>query len=266
MKDTPQKSFRVDEVAKLVGISPSTLRLWESHRLVSPSRSEGGHRIYKESDVERARQINRMRKVQSLNLAAIKAVLSTEDGGGAPSRHSGLGQKLKEMRRGAKLTLKEVSARTGLPISLISTLERTSAGASMVSLMALANCYGAPITDLLAPPQEQAKRVVRCSQARRLPILGPLITIEQLAEGPVQMDCQRWILQPGAASEGSYSHEGEEFIHVLSGEFEIALGSDELHRLKAGDSIYFPSTISHAWRNSGAEPVILIWVSTPRTF
>lgn len=267
MKERARKTYRVAEVATLVGVSPSTLRLWESHGLISPARTEGEQRVYSEADLERAREINRLRRIQSLNIAGIKSVLGQPANGRTPlPPQVVLGAKLLEMRKSAGLTLKQVHERTGLPVSLISTIERTSSGASLASLMLLGDCYGAPVTDLLAPPQEGVSRVVRGGRARRVPILGPLIEVEQLAEGNVAMDCQRWTLKPGAASEGAYSHKGEEFITVLSGEFEITLAGEGLSRLGAGDSIYFPSTIIHSWRNPGPEPAVLIWISTPRTF
>jgi DNA-binding transcriptional MerR regulator/mannose-6-phosphate isomerase-like protein (cupin superfamily) len=260
-----ERTYRVNEVAEMIGISPSTLRLWESHGLLAPARTAGEQRLYSHHDVERAREINRLRKIQSLNIAAIRSVLR-QTGTSSPVADQSLGPKLRETRRGLGLTLKQVHDRTGLPVSLISTLERTSTGASMASLMTLANCYGRPITDLLAPPRRDASRVVRASEARRVPILGPLIEVEQLAEGNLAMDCQRWTLMSGAASEGAYAHEGEEFITVLSGRFEITLSGDEVNELGPGDSIYFPSTVLHSWRNPGTERAILIWVSTPRTF
>ena len=40
------------------------------------------------------------------------------------------------------------------------------------------------------------------------------------------------------------SHEGEEFIYVLSGEIEIFYGKD-VQRLSAGDSIYYDSIVPH---------------------
>jgi DNA-binding transcriptional MerR regulator len=251
-----QRLYRIAEVAKLVGVSPSTLRLWESHGLISPSRSEGDHRLLTEDDVERVRHINRLRKIQSLNLAAIKAVLKgdavDQNASSEVSKASSLGLRLKELRRRTGLTLKEVHKETGLPISLISTLERTSAGASMASLMALANFYRTPITDLMSPPQQNASRVIRKN------------AVEQLAEGQIIMDPQLWTLQPGAASEGAYHHEGEEFIHVISGDFEITLEGHELHMLHTGDSMYFPSTLTHSWRNPSDAPTVLLWISTPR--
>jgi len=80
------------------------------------------------------------------------------------------------------------------------------------------------------------------------------------------MDCQRWTLAPGAGSNGAYSHEGEEFIHVLEGRFEVVLEGKERYVLAEGDSIYFPSTAMHAWGNPGPRAAVLLWVNTPPTF
>src|SRR5438034_3645212 len=62
-------------------------------------------------------------------------------------------------------------------------------------------------------------------------MLGDGVKIEQLAEGRCAMDCQRFTLSPGAGSRGQYSHEGEEFIHVLSGRFEITLDGRQRYQL-----------------------------------
>ena len=64
----------------------------------------------------------------------------------------------------------------------------------------------------------------------------------------------------------SYAHEGEEFLHVLRGEFEIWLGSKEHHVLKTGDSLYFDSSTPHRWRNPGRTETQLLWINTPPTF
>jgi mannose-6-phosphate isomerase-like protein (cupin superfamily) len=36
--------------------------------------------------------------------------------------------------------------------------------------------------------------------------------------------------------------------------------------VKAGESLFHPSRIEHAWRNEGRIPVRLLWVATPPTF
>ena len=55
----------------------------------------------------------------------------------------------------------------------------------------------------------------------------------------------------------SSSHEGEEFLFVLSGQLEVSV-LDEVHRLDPGDSIYFDSRLEHSLRASAATSVRLI--------
>lgn len=183
-----------------------------------------------------------------------------------PSRNGHLGQRLAHLRRRQGLTLRQVAASTGLAPSFVSALERTSSGASIASLKKLARCYGTTVTSLTASPRMRERRVVRAGSRRILPMLGLGITVEQLAEGPALMDCQRWTLAPGAGSSGAYSHEGEEFIHVLVGCFEVVLDGKERYELGTGDSLYFKSASAHAWRNPGPGWTILLWVNTPPTF
>jgi quercetin dioxygenase-like cupin family protein len=97
-----------------------------------------------------------------------------------------------------------------------------------------------------------------------MPVAG--VRVEVLAEGRRQMDCHRFVLAPGAASEGSYGHEGEEFITVLSGRFRVVLDGEETHDLRSGDAIYFESRRSHSWANASDGETVLIWINSPPTF
>ena len=53
-----------------------------------------------------------------------------------------------------------------------------------------------------------------------------------------------------ATSSDRTSHPGVEFIYAMDGSLTIHMSGDE-HTLEAGDSIYFDSTIPHAYRRSG---------------
>lgn len=53
--------YNIKAVSKLLGIQPGTLRAWERrYGIISPGRSESGHRVYSESQVEILRQITGM--------------------------------------------------------------------------------------------------------------------------------------------------------------------------------------------------------------
>ena len=52
------------------------------------------------------------------------------------------------------------------------------------------------------------------------------------------------------------SHEGEEFIIVVSGEVELVYGRDS-YVLKPGDSMYYNSVVQHVVRSHGGKPATI---------
>ena len=265
------KLYKVSEVSAATGVPPATLRLWEQHGLIVSVRTPSGYRMYSEDDFARVHHIVRLRSVQGLNLAAIKSSLDdmARDPGEQLREETPaprLGFEIRRLRKDNKLTISALAAKVDVSPSIISTLERTSRGASVPLLRAIAEALGVTVTTLSASPDEIVEAVVRKGEGRMLPYLGKGIRIRELASGPRMMDCQEWTLAPGAGSEGFYRHEGEEFIRVLQGSFEIEVDGLGLSTLNAGDSIYFESQRAHAWRCMGREDCILIWVNTPPTF
>jgi DNA-binding transcriptional MerR regulator/quercetin dioxygenase-like cupin family protein len=256
--------MRIADLSRLTGVPASTLRLWESHGLIAPGRSANGYRVYAPGDVQRVEAIRRLRDVEGLNLPAIRSVLggAAEGEGARPAATPwNLGARLRALREARRLSMRAVAAATGLPISLLSTLERTSRGASVASLHALAKCYGTTFNELTRLAGPGFEPVVRSGAGRVIPTLGRGIRVEQLAEGQRLMDCQRWVLEAGAGSEGAYAHGGEEFIHVIAGGLEVTLDGGQPFRLAAGDSIAFESSRLHAWRAPGPGPTELLWVN-----
>lgn len=57
---TPPDLFPMRDVVTMTGINPVTLRAWERrHGLIRPQRTDGGHRLYTATDVQRIRDILR---------------------------------------------------------------------------------------------------------------------------------------------------------------------------------------------------------------
>ncbi|GAC1045750.1 MerR family transcriptional regulator [Rhizobium sp. No.120] len=264
--------YKVAEAARLAGVSASTLRLWESQGLVVPFRSETGHRQYSAEDVARLKRIAWFRAERGLNPAAIREALEMEEGGpaslenGEQPASSDIGRRLRSLRHAAGKTLEQVSADMGMTSSTLSTLERTSQGVSFKTLHDLAEYYGTTVSRLSGEEREDASVLVRSGEWRAWPATTPGVTVQLLAEGRTMMDCHRFVLAPGATSEGAYRHEGEEFIHVLAGRLELVLDSDQFFDLLPGDSLYFESRRYHSWRNRHDGETILLWINTPPTF
>ena len=162
------------------------------------------------------------------------------------------------------MTLEQAATAAGLSASFLSSMERDQTGISPASIHKLTDIYGATLTSIMrraAPRLAQLKR-----PGRRRAIRNKGVTMEQLVDGQTMMDPQIFTVEPGAGSGGNYSHAGEEFVYLLRGSLEIVLGDSERYLLKQGESLYYPSTMEHRWRNPGAEMAQALWVNTPPTF
>ena len=135
---------------------------------------------------------------------------------------------------------------------------------SVSTLRRIARFYRTNILSLFEPAGENP-RLVRPKQ-RKILETNAGVRMELLAWGNTVMEPHLFRIKPTGGSGESYTHEGEEFLHVLRGSFEIWLGDHEHYRLKTGDSLYFESSTPHRWRNPGRTETWLLWVNTPPTF
>ena len=80
MSTTASKPLRIGEVAELTGTTPRTIRYYEEIGLLpgAGDRAQGQHRIYSEADVERVREIIRLRDLLGLSLDQLAVLLEAE--------------------------------------------------------------------------------------------------------------------------------------------------------------------------------------------
>jgi transcriptional regulator with XRE-family HTH domain len=262
---TLRRLLRISEVARRVGISSSALRAWEAMGLVSPHRTASRYRLYAEADVRLLQRAVFLRRARGLNPAAIVHVLKRQGVVSAPADSAPLpGQRFRRLRTRRGLSLAQVARATKVSVGFLSALERGQMRSSISTLRRIARFYRTNILSLFETAAENP-RLVRPSQ-RKILETTPGVRMELLAWGQKAMEPHLFRIKPGGDSGESYSHEGEEFLHVLRGEFEIRLNSKEHYWLKPGDSLYFESSTPHRWRNPGRSETWLLWVNTPPTF
>jgi DNA-binding transcriptional MerR regulator/quercetin dioxygenase-like cupin family protein len=256
---------RIGEVARRVGVSASALRQWERQGLVQPARTRGRYRMYDDGDVAHLREVRRLREEERLNAAGIRRVLRGPIAGShaAPTVD---GRLLRRLRAERGLSLRAAAERSGLSVSFISSLERNVTGASVSALQRLTAAYGTTLLGLLGQPADDG-RLVRAEERPVLHVGDGRIRIEQLAHGARQLEPQLFVLEPGASSDGSYAHEGEEFLYLLAGAMTVWVGESETYELRrSGDALCFPSTLPHRWRNDARGETRLLWINTPPSF
>jgi len=257
--------LRISEVARRVGISSSALRAWEALGLVAPQRTKSRYRLYTEADVRLLQRALFLRRARGLNPAAIVHVLKRQGAVQLPAEAATLpGQRFRRLRARRGLSLAQVARATGVSVGFLSALERGQMRSSVATLRRIARFYHTNILSLFETAGENP-RLVRPAQ-RKVLETNAGVRMELLAWGNTAMEPHLFRVKPRGGSGESYTHEGEEFLHVLRGEFEIWLGESEHYRLKMGDSLYFESSTPHRWRNPGRAEAWLLWVNTPPTF
>jgi DNA-binding transcriptional MerR regulator/quercetin dioxygenase-like cupin family protein len=260
-----QRRLRISEVARRVGISSSALRSWESLGLVAPQRTESRYRLYTESDVRILQRAIFLRRARGLNPAAIVHVLKRQGVVTRPAEAVSLpGQRFRRLRTRRRLSLAQVARATGISVGFLSALERGQMRASVATLRRIARFYHTNILSFFQAAGENP-RLVR-PQQRKILQTESGVRMELLAWGNTVMEPHLFRVKPGGGSGESYSHEGEEFLHVLRGQFEIWLDTKEHYRLRQGDSLYFESSTPHRWKNPGRSETWLLWINTPPTF
>ena len=176
-----------------------------------------------------------------------------------------LGVRLRHARLVAGLTLLQLAQKASCSESLISKLEHGAASPSLAMLHRLAVALGTNIAELTSEEMPPGGPILR--RGERPLIKAGDITLERLVlptrGGLLQANIH--ILQPGASSDGTIVHAGEEVGYVLEGSIELRL-DEERYLLGEGDAFTFPSHVPHGYRNAGPGMAQVLWVNSPATF
>jgi DNA-binding transcriptional MerR regulator/quercetin dioxygenase-like cupin family protein len=259
----------VGQTARILGVSPSTLRLWENVGLITPVRSDGRYRLYSPELLAVLKRIKYLRDVRQLNVPGIKHELGAAALAPRPTNGNGaaadLGTKLRKLRQRTGLGVNAAARLAKISPGFLSAIERTRCNASVATLQRLAAAYVTTVVELFEQKPRRPARLVRPNDTRMLETQSG-VRMELLANGTTMLQCMRFRVRPGSGSDGTYSHQGEEFIHMLEGTLELWLDEIDCHVLQAGDSFWFESALGHRWYNPGKSDALLIWINTPPTF
>jgi transcriptional regulator with XRE-family HTH domain len=183
-------------------------------------------------------------------------------------RHS-LGDKVRSIRESRSMSTEQLAERADLAPELVAQIESGALIPSLSPLIRIARSLGVRLGTFL-DEQEQTgpvisrvgehETVVRFS-GRDKPARSDL-DFFSLAANKTGRHMEPFLIDihPGSAQGVRASaHEGEEFIYVLSGDIEVAYGSD-LYRLKAGDCIYYDSIVPHHVHSAGGSEARVVSV------
>ncbi len=165
-----------------------------------------------------------------------------------------LGEKVRMIREARSLGLEQLAARADLDAEHVRQIESGALIPSLAPLIRIARALGVRLGTFLDEQAQLGPVVSRAGASeavvhmsgRDRPARSDLDFFSLAAnKGGRHMEPFLIDIHPASATEARLStHEGEEFIYVLSGEVEIQYGKDTF-RLAPGDSIYYDSIVPH---------------------
>jgi transcriptional regulator with XRE-family HTH domain len=175
-----------------------------------------------------------------------------------------VGPRIKALREAMDLSLRDLSARSGVSAPMLSQVERGETSPTLAVAERIAAGLDLSLSQLLRLDERPHIAVTRAGQGRTRRKAGHLTEELTPALPGQRADVSRHSLEPGAATGTPGDpplHEpgSRETAVVLRGAASLLI-DDERIDLAAGDSVTFDADLPHHFVNEGSEPAELLAV------
>jgi transcriptional regulator with XRE-family HTH domain len=172
-----------------------------------------------------------------------------------------VGARLRSQRKAHKLTLAELSERSGIAVSTISKAERGDIALTYDKFAALAHAlqidfdtiFG--LTDKQAPARAVKPTLTRAGEQAiydtpnyEYGMLANALTGKRMVPIRSRIHARKTTDFPEFIR-----HSGEEFVFVLAGKLRLHFEAGPSYTLARGDSLYFDSAVGHVYLSVGKE-------------
>ncbi|HZX36771.1 MAG TPA: XRE family transcriptional regulator [Streptomyces sp.] len=168
-----------------------------------------------------------------------------------------VGPRLRRIRRERGATLGALSEVTGISVSTLSRLESGRRRPSLELLLPIARAHQVPLDELVGAPPVGDPRV------RSKPIVRHGRTLLPLTRQPGGLQAYKVVQQPGSAEPEPGTHEGYEWLYVLSGRLRLLLGDHDVV-LGAGEAAEFDTRVPHWFGPTDEGPVEFLSLFGPQ--
>jgi transcriptional regulator with XRE-family HTH domain len=180
-----------------------------------------------------------------------------------------IGPKIRSIRLKKKMGLVELGKHTGLSPAMLSKIERGQLFPTLPTLLRIAMVFSVGLDYFVAGDRDRPVVGVSRHQERlRFPekagAKDQTYEFESLDFPAVQRLLNSYFAEffPVAPEKiKRHQHPGAEFIYVVSGTLAVHIG-DEQYTLETRDSIYFDSTVPHAYRKAAGKACCALVVTT----
>lgn len=179
-----------------------------------------------------------------------------------------VGARIKQLREEQRLSLRELSRRSGVSATQISEIERNLTSPTVPTLMKIIDALGTNTSIFFQDEKFKNISVLRKHERPKIIDEKNNVYLESLTTGIANSKIKVIIAHPppGAVNipEG-YQHLGEELIYVIRGRIRVTVGNKE-YELNEGDSIHFRGEFRHTIQNITDGEVELLSVISPPNY
>jgi DNA-binding XRE family transcriptional regulator/mannose-6-phosphate isomerase-like protein (cupin superfamily) len=170
-----------------------------------------------------------------------------------------VGPRLRALRRRGGATLAALSEATGISVSTLSRLESGKRRPTLEILMPLARAHQVPLDELVGAPATGDPRV------HLRPTTWHGMTVVPLTRHPGRLQAFKQVIPGDAAHRepNQVTHEGYEWLYVLSGRLRLLLGPHDLV-LRAGEVAEFDTHEPHWFGSADQYPVEILSLFGPQ--
>jgi transcriptional regulator with XRE-family HTH domain len=158
-----------------------------------------------------------------------------------------VGPRLRRVREQRGVTLTDVAEQTGISKSTLSRLETGQRRPSLELLLPLAQTYRVPLDDLVGAPDVGDPRI------RLKPKRVHGRTVLPLTRHPAGVQAWKIVIPARQSRPVPRSHDGYEWLYVLSGRMRLVLGEQDLV-LDVGEVVEFDTQLPHWFGSTGEGP------------
>lgn len=178
-----------------------------------------------------------------------------------------LGQRIRNLRKEKKLTLVEISQKTGVAQATLSRIETGTMIGTVECHEKVAEALGIGLSELYTGVDPRYDQVTHLSQkdTRTLTHHTKDVTVELLTQESSKKKITPLILtlQAGGKTEKESNERGvEKFVWALDGNIGIKLDNQEI-ALKSQETLYFDASLPHQFTNEGPKAVKVFIAVSP---
>ena len=168
-----------------------------------------------------------------------------------------VGPRLRRLRQERGSTLAALARATGISVSTLSRLESGLRRPSLELLLPIARAHQVPLDELIGAPAVGDPRIP--ASPRRM---GDAVVVP-LTRQPGGLQAFKMTLPARRSSPEPRTHEGYEWLYVLSGRLRLVLAHHDLV-MEAGQAAEFDTRVPHWFGSAGPGPVEILSLFGPQ--